>query len=551
MPHKDVAGFREQCDQIRKFRLQHAGDLPKRKSVDVQESRLARVLSKLRMREQGDIGAGMHPCERQLSPDDAVYLRKMLDEPCEAHASDPSDFAASGALNGSSRASRGEDGAAPAGKVRRLSTIGRKIGNECDPSDLTASSQVVFTSLARKIGEDVLAWQALWGCQRIPNRRSQDEYEKKLGKRFEDVLRRRYCAIGDRPCQQKLSADVVHFINEIPGVPPYACSVNNGNKGNTLDKSLSTEITNSIARADVIREVEKSVKRRRRRKGQTTGAGSTGAELGPKEAKQVVAKSIKDIWATEVAAGNKFFECIKRSKNGRQLRDQFKNLVAGDLFVVVGKGQKLRIFAVAEVSQTREKDVQEKSVLYSKLPSALHSELDNYLGDSTFDYVPFSRVWDLRGEDLSVQKMSARIGAASYGLLWQYGLVNICAEKEAHTRLLELLAKFPCRLNESSLGPKVQSATACETDGDRVIFETTITQTDQRRHEHLINYKESLRSLFSCQDYAGAAALKTKILADAEAEGYDIAAIRERMTAAKCEIMEEKLTRKKRRYDEQ
>ena len=136
------------------------------------------------MREQGDIGAGMHPCERQLSPDDAVYLRKMLDEPYEAHTSDPSDFAASGALNGSSRASRGEDGAAPAGKVRRLSTIGRKIGNECDPSDLTASSQVVFISLARKIGEDVLAWQALWGCQRIPNRRSQDEYEKKLGKRF-------------------------------------------------------------------------------------------------------------------------------------------------------------------------------------------------------------------------------------------------------------------------------------------------------------------------------------------------------------------------------
>ena len=66
-----------------------------------------------------------------------------------------------------------------------------------------------------------------------------------------------------------------------------------------------------------------------------------------------------------------------------------------------------------------------------------------------------------------------------------------------------------------------------------------------------MNYKESLRSLLSCQDYAGAAALKRKILADAEAEGYDIAAIRERMTAANREIMEEKLTRKKRRYDEQ
>ena len=78
---------------------------------------------------------------------------------------------------------------------------------------------------ARKIGEDVLAWQALHGCQRIPNRRSQDEDEKKLGKRFEDVLRRRYCAIGDRPCQQKLSANVMHFINRIPGVSIHGCSV--------------------------------------------------------------------------------------------------------------------------------------------------------------------------------------------------------------------------------------------------------------------------------------------------------------------------------------
>ena len=91
---------------------------------------------------------------------------------------------------------------------------------------LTHAPQQVTTSLARKIGEEVLAWQALQGCQCIPNRRSHDGHEKTLGKRFHDVLRRRYCAIGVWPCQQQLSADDLHFINRIPGVPHRDCSAN-------------------------------------------------------------------------------------------------------------------------------------------------------------------------------------------------------------------------------------------------------------------------------------------------------------------------------------
>ena len=48
---------------------------------------------------------------------------------------------------------------------------------------------------------------------------------KRLGRRFEDVLRRRYCAIGKKPCQQQLSVDEIHFINGIPGVPSRGCAV--------------------------------------------------------------------------------------------------------------------------------------------------------------------------------------------------------------------------------------------------------------------------------------------------------------------------------------
>ena len=128
MPPREVVGVREKCDQIWKFRLAHAGELPKRKSEDALESRLGRVLAKLRMRRKGHIATGTHPCQKQLSPDDAQYLRQTLEKPCGARASDLSDPAASRARNRSPRANSGEDGGAPAGKVRRLSTIGAPSG---------------------------------------------------------------------------------------------------------------------------------------------------------------------------------------------------------------------------------------------------------------------------------------------------------------------------------------------------------------------------------------------------------------------------------------
>ena len=80
-------------------------------------------------------------------------------------------------------------------------------------------------STVRKICEKVLKWQASQGCQRIPNPRSLDEQEKLLGKSFQDALRRRYGTIGEKPCQQQLSADEIHFINGIPGVPSRGCAV--------------------------------------------------------------------------------------------------------------------------------------------------------------------------------------------------------------------------------------------------------------------------------------------------------------------------------------
>ena len=101
--------------------------------------------------------------------------------------------------------------------------------------------------------------------------------------------------------------------------------------------------------------------------------------------------------------------------------------------------------------------------------------------------------------------VSARIGASTPrdGWSWRYGLVNICAENSAHERLLELVARFPCHLSESSRR----------------------TQTDQSWLERVENYKERLTSLLLCKDYAGAAVLKSTFRKDAEAAGRDAAAV--------------------------
>ena len=129
-------------------------------------------------------------------------------------------------------------------------------------------------STARKIGEKVLEWQVSQGCQRIPKRNSHDEQEKKLAKSFQDVLRRRYGAIGEKPCQQQLSADEIHFINGIPGVPSRGCSVNAASPVNHWLPSAKEGILHPQEQQE---PVQVSVKRRRLQADMQDGASPARA----------------------------------------------------------------------------------------------------------------------------------------------------------------------------------------------------------------------------------------------------------------------------------
>ena len=104
-------------------------------------------------------------------------------------------------------------------------------------------------------------------------------------------------------------------------------------------------------------------------------------------------KILEPIWATEVADGQKMFECVA---NKTMWHNQFKQLSSGDLFVVVMKGCG-RVTAVCEVASPARAKETNREVLKSKLQESRHDALDAYLdGAESFDYVEFKRVFDCR-----------------------------------------------------------------------------------------------------------------------------------------------------------
>ena len=107
----------------------------------------------------------------------------------------------------------------------------------------------------------------------------------------------------------------------------------------------------------------------------------------------VFMKYIEPIWADEVAAGQKMFECVA---NKTKWQNQFKQLCAGDIFIVVMKGRD-KVNAVCEVASPAIVKETNRDVLKSKVQESRHAALDAYLdGAESFDYVEFKLVFDCR-----------------------------------------------------------------------------------------------------------------------------------------------------------
>jgi len=180
----------------------------------------------------------------------------------------------------------------------------------------------------------------------------------------------------------------------------------------------------------------------------------------------VFMKILEPIWATEVADGQKMFECVA---NKTKWQNQFKQLGSGDLIVVVMKGRG-KVDAVCEVASAATVKETNRDVLKRKLQQSRHEALDMYLnGAESFDYVEFKHVFDCRF--LSASSTAAfleRVGLA----LPKTPLVGLLrptvTDARWHSRIHEYMQQAILRLPVSlaTASDKAQAA-ASNVEGNR------------------------------------------------------------------------------------
>jgi hypothetical protein len=126
-------------------------------------------------------------------------------------------------------------------------------------------------------------------------------------------------------------------------------------------------------------------------------------EVGPGLSRgRVFVKSVHVQFATATASGDKFFECSTKS-------NMFKNMSPGDFLLLVQTKSQQRVVAVGEVSGPPVRRESSHEILYERLPARLHAALESYLGGAVaFDYVQFSKVYDLRDCNMKVEELLSR-----------------------------------------------------------------------------------------------------------------------------------------------
>ena len=158
----------------------------------------------------------------------------------------------------------------------------------------------------------------------------------------------------------------------------------------------------------------------------------------PTSTPRVVLKVIEPLWATDVADGNKFFECVA---NKTRWGNRFKDVDTGDLFIVVVKGT-LQVAAVAKVAAAPQVQA-EAALLWRKVLPERRAALDAYLAKAeSIDFLEFDKVFDARGANITARVLLGRIGLAC-GAKFNWQAVAKWQDVNAHTKLTELIEVWP------------------------------------------------------------------------------------------------------------
>ena len=271
---------------------------------------------------------------------------------------------------------------------------------------------------------------------KMPHRGCDDKEEMKTANLLKDLKIRRTKAKGDgiRPSWQQLNKAEVKALEDLlqriitssqacSDGTPHVAEVQGGEDARAAKRSrVETQAEVSLPANGKC--VESS----------SSGVAQSAASCHEPRSPMVFMKVLEPIWATEVADGQKMFECVA---NKTMWHNQQDDVASGDLFIVVSTGRD-KVTAVCEVASPAIVKETNREVLKSKLQESRHEALDAYLdGAESFDDVEFKHVFDCKSL-LPVSTIAAfleRVGLA----LPKFPLVGllrpIVIDAQWHSRL--------------------------------------------------------------------------------------------------------------------
>ena len=426
----------ERCSDLRRWRFEHAGALPKRNSDDSKENSLANWLSMVLPRRLR--ASGPKPSQRKLTAEESAHLDELLGQCSGAQGSErPSASHAGGqAATSSSSTSFEYCQEILERQLEHIAALKSML-----PDVKTRPSESRIRELAERL--------------KVP--KQVDRHTLPLDLVFQYVQQQ----FRDEVCKLQSKCRTMSSTNPAAKKARVATAVaGSGGPHSAAPSNRVDEVESSssgVAQSAAAKQPTSHA-------GRVLHTGSSDvAQLastcqGPRST-VLFMKILEPIWAIEVADGQKMFECVA---NKTKWHNQFKQLASGDLIIIVMKSRD-KVSAVCEVASPATVKETNRDVLKSKLQESRHEALDAYLdGAESFDYVEFKHVFDCRCL-LSVSSTAAfleRVGLALPETPLVGLLRPVVIDAQWHSRLNEYMQQAVLRLpvSTATASDKAQAA---------------------------------------------------------------------------------------------
>ena len=412
----------ERCSDLRRWRFEHAGALPRRNSDDSTENSLANWLSMVLPRRLRAVGP--KPSQRKLTAEQTAHLDELLGFCSGAQGSErPSASLAGGQAAISSSSTSFEDcQEILENQLEHIAALKSMLPDvETRPSDSRIRELAECLKVPKQVDRHTLPLDLVF-------RNVQQQFRDEVGK-LQSTCR---TMSSTNPAAKK--ARVATAVAGSGG--PHSAA-----PSNRVDEVESS--SSGVAQSAVAKQLPSHAGRVL-----NTGSSDVAQLIGTCQeprSTMVYMKILDPIWAIEVADGQKMFECVA---NKTKWHNQFKQLASGDCIIIVMKSRD-KISAVCEVASPATVKETNRDVLKCKLQESRHEALDAYLdGAESFDYVEFKHVYDCRRSPpvSSTAAFLEQVGLALPKTPLVGLLRPVVLDEQWHSRLHEYMQQAVLRL---------------------------------------------------------------------------------------------------------